>query len=233
MHTEVEGLIRILLIEPQTITRAGLRLLIESWPRLAVAGEAGACDEALAIAEKERPDIVIFEPDFGGENRVSLISELTVVASAARVIVLTSERNHEMQCAGIRLGALGLVLKNESPETLRTAIQKVHEGEMWIERSIAASVIAELRSEHTQKAEGGATRINALTAREREVAILISEGLNNQQIADRLYLSKATVRHHITSIFSKLDVSDRIGLLIYCYRNGLAKPPGRSDRSTS
>jgi DNA-binding NarL/FixJ family response regulator len=146
--------------------------------------------------------------------------------------MLTAESDNALHCISICHGAMGIILMNESVETLIKAIHKVHAGEMWIERSMTASVIAEMRSKRNlQSIEGKMSRDNALTAREREIISLIAEGLNNQQIADHLYLSKATVRHHITSIFSKLEVSDRIGLLIYSYRHGLVEPPRRANRS--
>lgn len=232
MYAKVDSSIRIMLIECQTILRAALRLLVESCPNFIVVGAVGPNDDAVGVAETEQPDIIILEPDLRCEDNTNLITELIDVASAARVILLTAEIDSEFHRTSIRQGAMGIVLMNEPVETLVKAIQKVHAGEMWIDRSMTARVITEMRSKRNlQCIEGEAGRNTGITAREREIITLIAEGLNNQQIADHLYLSKATVRHHITSIFSKVEVSDRIGLLIYSYRHGLVDPPRRSSRS--
>ena len=125
----------------------------------------------------------------------------------------------------MHLGAVGVVLKEKAPEVLIKAIEKVHEGEIWLDRAMVANVFsAASRFRDTRKNDPGGSQDRTLTEREREVIALVGEGLRNKQIADRLFISEGTVRNHLTTIFSKLEVSDRFELLIYSYRHSLAKP---------
>ena len=111
-------------------------------------------------------------------------------------------------------------------ETLLQAITKVRAGEVWLEPTMIARVLGDLtRPPPSPQTSSEATKIARLTEREREVITLVGEGLRNKHIAARLYISEATVRHHLTAIFAKLDVSDRFELAIYAYQHGLAKPP--------
>ncbi len=124
------------------------------------------------------------------------------------------------------LGAMGLVFKEKAAEVVIRAIERVHAGEVWFDRTLIGNVLTELsRASATKKLDPEATKITKLTEREREIAALIGEGLKNKQIANRLFISETTVRHHLTSVFDKLGVTDRLELIIYAYRHGLAKPP--------
>jgi DNA-binding NarL/FixJ family response regulator len=120
---------------------------------------------------------------------------------------------------------MGLVLKDKATEVLIKAIERVHAGEVWLDRSLTASVLSELSLAETRKSNPEADKVATLTGREREIVELVSQGLKNKQIAERLFISEATVRNHLTSILSKLDLSDRFELALYAYRHHLAKPP--------
>src|SRR5438874_2135180 len=127
--------IRILLIDDHRIVRAGLRMLIENQPELSVVGEAGSGEEALAIADREQPDIILLDLDLGGRDSLEFLPQLTTAAPEARVIVLTGLRDSDEHRRAIRLGASGIVLKDQACELLIKAIAKVHAGEAWIDRS--------------------------------------------------------------------------------------------------
>ena len=117
-------------------------------------------------------------------------------------------------------------MKEKAVETLLQAITKVRTGEVWLEPTMIARVLGDLtRPQPSPRISPEAAKIVKLTEREREVITLVGEGLRNKYIAERLYISEATVRHHLTAIFAKLGVSDRFELAIYAYQNGLAKPP--------
>lgn len=214
--------IRIVLIDNHTIVRSGMRLLIESHLGLKVVGEVGDRTEALAVAASEQPDVILFA--LNEEDDLDLIPELLAAAGQARVLVLTALRDSMVHQRAIRLGAMGLVLKDASPEMFLKAIEKVHTGEVWLNRSIMANVLARLVGVN-HEIDFEASKIATLTRREREIIALIGEGLKNKQIAAKLFISEATVRHHFTSIFDKLGVSDRLELVIYAYRYGLIKLP--------
>jgi len=198
-------------------------MLIESRAGITVVGEAGNGSEALAAAARTQPDIIVLDLDLGGESGLDCFPELRTVASTARVLVLTGVRDPELHRQAVRLGAMGLVLKEKAAEVLLQAIEKVHAGEVWLESTMIARVLGEMtRTRVSQPPDPEAAKIASLTEREREVVQLMSEGLRNKQIADRLGISETTVRHHLTSIFAKLGVTDRLELVIYTYRHDLA-----------
>jgi len=217
--------IRILLIEDHAIVRAGLRMLINSQPGMCVVGEAADRNDALLSAASMQPDIVLLDLDLGGQLSLDLIPGLLASARGARIILLTGVRDSAVHRQAVRLGAMGLVLKEKAVEVLFQAIEKVQAGEVWLERSLLAEVLGDLtRAREPQPEDRARAKQATLTEREREVIALIGEGLKNQQIAERLYISETTVRHHLTSIFNKLGLSDRLELLLYAYRHGLARP---------
>ena len=213
--------IRILLIDDHAILRGGLRMLLKSQGNFIVVGEAGNREEAIETSAREQPDIIVLDLDLGGGSGLDFLPQLFAAASAARVIVLTGVQDTAAYQQAIQLGAMGVVLKEEAPETLIKAIEKVHAGEMWLTRSMAQTLL----TPEPQEADPEIARIAKLTKRELEIITLVCEGSKNQQIADRLFISEGTVRNHLTVIFDKLGVSDRFELIVYAYRHGLAKPP--------
>jgi DNA-binding NarL/FixJ family response regulator len=218
--------IRVLIVDDHGIVRAGLHMLLESQPGITVVGEAATCAEALELATRAQPDVIVLDLDLGEENAIESIPALLSAAPEARILVLTGVRDPEAHREAVRLGAMGLVLKDKAAETLLQAITKVGAGEVWLEPTMVARVLSELtRPQTPQHISPEDAKIATLTEREREVITLVGEGLRNQQIAERLYLSQATVRHHLTAIFAKLGVADRFELAIYAYQHGLAKPP--------
>ena len=217
---------RVLIVDDHGIVRAGLRMLLESQPGLTVVGEAATCADALVLATREHPDVIILDLDLGGENAIESIPTLLSAAPEARILVLTGVRDPEAHREAVRYGAMGLVLKEKAAETLLQAITKVRAGEVWLEPSMIARVLGELtRPQTAPPTSPEAAKIATLTEREREVITLVGEGLRNKHIAERLYISEATVRHHLTAIFAKLEVADRFELAVYAYQHGLAKPP--------
>ena len=219
--------IHVLIVDDHAVVRSGLRMLIDNHPELRVAGEAATPAEALTLAAREQPDIILLDLDMAGDNGLDLLPKFHSTDKAARVIILTGVRDPEAHYRAMRLGAKGLVLKEKAAEIVIKAILKVHAGELWFDRSLMGSVITEMAySGGAQKRPNPeSAKIATLTEREREVIALIGEGLKNKQIASRLYISETTVRHHLTSIFDKLGTSDRLELVIYAYRHGLAASP--------
>ena len=201
-------------------------MLIESRSGLKVVGEAGNRAEALTVAAREQPDIILLDLDLRGVNALDFLPELFTAAEDARVIILTAVHDPEAYHRAMLLGAMGLVFKEKAAEVVIRAIERVHAGEVWFDRTLIGNVLTELsRASATKKLDPEAAKVSKLTEREREIAALIGEGLKNKQIANRLFISETTVRHHLTSVFDKLGVTDRLELIIYAYRHGLAKPP--------
>ena len=215
--------IRILLIDDHRVIRKGLRALLNEYPEFEVVGEAGSRAEALALVESARPKLALLDLDLGSTTSLDFLSEL--LAAGLQVLVLTGVRDQELHRQAIQLGAMGIVLKDHAAEILIEAIQKVSSGEVWLDRS---TLVGLLGATHRENTDPERVKINMLTERECEIIRLLAEGLRNKQIGERLFISEITVRHHLTSIFNKLAVSDRVELLIYAYRNGIVDAPTRS-----
>jgi two-component system nitrate/nitrite response regulator NarL len=202
-RTTMQTPIRIMIVDDHAVIRTGLRMLIEQDQTMTVVAMAGTPAEALALAESERPDIIILDLILGEEDGLDFLPELCKVGINSRV----------------------LVLKQQAAELLLKAIRKVHQGEVWIDRSMIGNVLMDVRSEKREEVNPEAVKIKALTARELEVIALVSEGLKNKIIGERLFISETTVTHHLSSIYSKLGVSDRLELVVFAFANSLAKKP--------
>jgi len=218
----MEKPIRILLVDNQTVVRSGVRRLLESRAELEVIGEVGIHADSIALATKEQPDLILIT--LNEDSDLDILPELLSSSEESRVLILTSIRDPNLHQRAVRLGATGVVLKDTPAEILFKAISKVYLGEVWLSRTTTANVLTRL-VRMNDELDAESKKISTLTQREREIVTLIGEGLKNKQIASRLFISEATVRHHFTSIFAKLDVSDRLELIIYAYRFGLIKPP--------
>lgn len=215
--------ITIMIVDDHVVIRSGLRMLIEHDQHMRVVAMAGNQAEALERAASETPDVIILDLLLGDDDGLSFLPELCEASPQSRVLVLTGVQNPDSHRRAIRRGAMGIVLKEHAADQLLKAIKKVYEGEVWIERSMMGSVIQELNKPAMVDPE--IAKIESLTDREREVIALVGEGLKNKQIGERLFISETTVTHHLSSVFAKLEVSDRLELIIYAIRHGLAKMP--------
>jgi DNA-binding NarL/FixJ family response regulator len=217
--------IRILLIDDHEMFRAGIRALLRDEPGVTVIGEAGNKSEALEAA-RSRPDIVLLDLDLAEDNALEFLPDLMHVADGAHVLVVTGVPDPDLHVRAVCLGAMGVVHKLEAPQQLLKAIRKVHGGEAWLSRSLVASAMRELhRVRKPAKADPDKVRIANLTSRELEVIRLIGEGRRNKTIGEQLFISEKTVRHYLTSIYGKLEVNDRLELMIFAYQHGLAQVP--------
>ena len=218
--------IRILLLDHQTLIRAGLRLILSSQADMQVVGEAGTLNEALAMIQCQKPEIILLGTNLTGGFGWEDIPEIIKCSNQARIILITNSDMAEISIQAVHRGVLGVVLKSQPPEVLIKAIQKVHAGEVWIERSLMANLITSMYRRYPPFAKGPELRrIAQLSDRERQIIQLIGRGWKNQQIANHLCISETTVRHHLTSVYSKLGVSDRLELLVLAQRCGLTEQP--------
>ena len=216
--------IQVLLIEDQPMISVALRQQLNSCSSLRVVSEA-APQDALALAERQQPDIILLDLLLPEGRILDCIPDLLAIAPGARAVVLTGLPDLALHRRALTQGALGLVHKEQPTEVLLHAIQQVHAGAVWIDCSLLASVLSELSPpEKNEETEAETAMIASLTPREREIVLLIGEGLKNKAIADRLCLSERTVHHHLTSIFHKLGTADRLELMIFAQHHGLLKP---------
>jgi len=228
--TEAPGLeqaIRVLLISDLLLERAGLLQILDA-SGIVLVGAEGTCEEAVRVAASERPDIILVDIDLRSEA-FRCIEELLLAAPGSRVIALSDRTRAADHPILVELGATGLVLKSEPPEVLIKAITKVHAGEVWLDRGHMAKVISRMVRRRREE-DREVAKMAALTPREHEIITLVGEGLKNGAIAQCLFVSEATVRNHLTSILSKLGLSDRFELAVYAFRQGLVQYPEAQDR---
>ena len=225
MNNSHVSVLKILVVADYPLVRAGLRMLLEHEPDMRVVAMTGDRNEALAVAARESPDLILIELDLPSEDVGTFLPELREAAKNARLLILTSNVDPEAHRQVVRLGAMGVVLKHQTPEVLIKAIRKVHAGEVWLDRTSMGNVLHEMTRKVPDPHDPDSPKIRSLTEREHQVIALIAEGLKNKQIAERLFISQTTVTHHLSSIFSKLEVSDRLELVIYAFGHKIARLP--------
>jgi two-component system nitrate/nitrite response regulator NarL len=213
--------IRIFIIEDHAIVRAGLRMLIENQPGMEVVAESAKATDALKVSVS--PDIILLDLDLGDQNGLDHLPALLATFAPAKVLVLTATPETETQMRAAASGARGIVMKEQAPEILVEAIRSVHSGEAWLGKSLMTALLNRLSRSNSDNAEKNPERekIALLTPREREIVSLIAKGLNGARMAQQLGISEATVRNHLTSILSKLELANKFELAVYAFNHGL------------
>ncbi len=204
--------IRVLVVDDHPIFRDGLCKLLAAEDDVTVVGQGRSGAECVALVEKLKPDVVLLDLKMPDQDGLEVLRGLAGLDTGARVIVLTASEDERDYVEAVRRGARGLVLKQMATARLLEGIRKVHRGELWINRRVAADVL---------KAAGQPVPGESLTAREKEVVKLVAQGFRNKEIAEKLSLSEQTVKNHLHAIFDKLGVSDRLELALYALHNRL------------
>jgi NarL family two-component system response regulator LiaR len=220
----VTGPIRVFIADDHAIVRKGLAALLATEADIAVVGEAADGREAVAGVARLRPDVVLMDLVMPEIDGIEAIRRITAASSDVGILVLTSFATDDKVFPAIKAGARGYLLKDSSPEELVRAIRQVHRGEASLHPSIARKVLQEL----SRGSQRPPTK-EPLTPREVEVLRLVARGLGNQQIADALSLSEATVRTHVSTILGKLHVATRTQAALYALREGLASLHDSAD----
>jgi two-component system nitrate/nitrite response regulator NarL len=216
--------IRIVLLENYALVRAGIRLIIERHPGMEVIGEAGNLVDGEEVISLQKPDIILFDLNLTEQISSGIIPRIIKASDTSRLILVTDINDSLINQQAVENGVMGVVFKTQPPETLIKAIEKVNAGEVWLERSMIANVLSRLsRNSKPKKINSEGDNIDELSAREKEIVRLIGQGFKNKKISSQLCISETTVRHHLTSIYSKLGVTDRLELLVFAHRNGLVK----------
>lgn len=220
--------IQVFLIDDHRSILWGLERLIESGtPAMKVVGSATSHTEALKLLDQAAPDVIVLDLDLGKENGLDAIPKLIAAGSKAKVLVLTGLRDKSVHDKAMLAGARGVVEKEASAQTILTAIAKVHEGQLWLDRAAAGRIFVEFsRKGAAQALDPEQQKISALTEREREIiaGIATNAGATARTIAEMLHISEHTLRNHLTSIYDKLDVANRLELFAYAHKHGLTKP---------
>jgi DNA-binding NarL/FixJ family response regulator len=221
--------VRVLLVDDEPLVRAGLAMLIDTEPDLTVIGEAADGLEAVAMAIRLRPDVVVMDvrmPKADGVHATrQLVGDDFIAGNGftAAVLILTTFNEDTAVYKALRAGASGFLLKNTAPHLLADAIRAVADGGAWLDPAVARHLLADFTA-HPEPALPEAPELDQLTVREREVLVLAAHGLTNSMIAAHLVVSEATVKTHMSRILYKLGVHDRSQAVAIAYRSGLVRP---------
>ena len=208
--------IRVLIVDDHAIVREGQMALIDTEPGMEVVGEAQDGFEAVEMANKLQPDVILMDLEMPRKGGIEAIGDVKVENPETRILVLTSYTEDEKVYAAIKAGAQGYLLKDSSPNEILAAIRQVHLGETFMNPSIAEKLMREI-----QKSSNLKPTVDPLTEREVEILKLVAQGLPNQEIAEKLVISERTVRTHVTNILSKLHLANRTQAALYALREGL------------
>lgn len=227
MGAETAAPIRVFLIDDHRSILWGLERLIESGtPPMKVVGSATNHAEALKSLDGTSPDVILLDIDLGKENGIDIIPKLIGAAASAKILVLTGLRDKSVHDKAVLAGARGVVEKEAPAQTILTAIEKVHEGQLWVDRSAASRIFVEFsRRGAPQAPDPEQHKIASLTERERQIVagIAADAGGTAKTIAGRLHISEHTLRNHLTAIYDKLGVANRLELFAYAHKHDLTQ----------
>ncbi|MDQ0146767.1 response regulator [Pseudarthrobacter niigatensis] len=217
-------MIRILLADDQNLIRAGFRALLDAEADMKVVAECGTGRDAVRLARQWQPDVVLMDirmPDGDGlEATRQILSDPALPGT--RVVMLTTFELDEYIAEAVRAGAAGFLVKDTEPAELLRAVRIVHDGDALLSPSVTRRIMAQL-ARHSRAAERPVA-LDRITDREREVLQLVGEGLNNAEIAGRLFITPLTAKTHVSRIMAKLMVRDRAQLVVLAYESGLVRP---------
>ena len=219
---------RVLLADDQDLVRAGLRLMVDSAPDLTVVGEAATGRQAIRLAKLERADVVLMDIRMPGVDGLEATRRISADDDLAgvKVIILTTFESDEYVYQAIRSGASGFLVKDTEPADLLQAVRVVARGDALLSPSVTRRLITDLAT-RPERPPPSDRALAGLTEREREVLALVAEGLSNDEIAGRLFLSPLTAKTHVSRIMTKMNARDRAQLVVIAYESGLVTPGGR------
>jgi DNA-binding NarL/FixJ family response regulator len=217
-------MIRVLLVDDQALVRAGFRALLDAQEDIEVVGEAVDGEEAVRLSRDHAPDVVLMDirmPGMDGLEATRIIVEDQTL-NAVRIVILTTFDLDEYVFEALRVGASGFLVKNTEPAELVYAVRAVAAGDALLSPGVTKRLVMEFATRSRQPRP--ATELDALTEREREVMALVAEGLSNAEIAERLVVSPATAKTHVSRAMVKLGARDRAQMVVLAYESGLARP---------
>ena len=217
-------MISVLLADDQALVRAGFRALLDDQEDIEVVGEAEEGEEAIKVTRELSPDVVLMDIRMPGLDGLAATRAITADErlSSVRIVILTTFELDEYVFEALRAGASGFLVKDTEPRELVRAVRAVADGEALLSPSVTRRLIAEFATRAKEPVRS--PELDHLTDREREVMTLVAEGLSNEEIAERLFVSPATAKTHVSRAMVKLNARDRAQLVVFAYESGLARP---------
>jgi DNA-binding NarL/FixJ family response regulator len=222
-------MIRVLIADDQGLIRMGLRKILEVEPDTEVVGEAADGAQAVEMATRLLPDVVLMDIRMPSVDGIEATRRLVRADPGIKVLMLTTFGLDTYVFDSLRAGASGFMLKDAPPEEIAAAVRIVAHGEALLAPSVTRSVIEQFARQPAPPPARPPAAVAALTPREREVLDLLAAGLSNPEICDRLFISDATAKTHVARILQKLSLRDRIQVVIYAYESGLIRPGSRAS----
>jgi DNA-binding NarL/FixJ family response regulator len=224
MAAETPSPIRVVLADDQALVRAGFRSLLDAQDDIEVVGEASSGDEAVRLASELSPNVVLMDIRMPGMDGLAATRAVAADVRMAdvRIVVLTTFGLDEYVFEAIRAGASGFLVKDTEPDELVQAVRVVAGGDALLSPSVTKQLLVEFASRAKEPIL--AAGLEELTDREREIVALVGEGLSNQEIAERLFVSPATAKTHVSRAMGKLGARDRAQLIVIAYESGLVRP---------
>jgi DNA-binding NarL/FixJ family response regulator len=215
---------RVLLADDQELMRMGFRMVMDTQSDLEIVGEASNGTEAVEATRNLSPDVVLMDVRMPELDGVEATRQIVSSNSSARIIILTTFDLDEYVYAALRAGASGFLLKDSPPGDLLSAIRAVASGDAVVAPSVTRRLLSSYAHRLPVPTAAEDERMDLLTAREREVLLEVARSLSNAEIAERLVLSEATVKSHVGRILAKLDLRDRVQIVVFAYETGLITP---------
>jgi DNA-binding NarL/FixJ family response regulator len=214
---------RVLIADDQALVRGGFRMILDAKGDIDVVGEAGDGEEAVALAARERPDVVLMDVRMPATDGIEATRRIVASGSAARIIVLTTYDADEYVFGALRAGASGFMLKDVRPPELVEAIRVVARGDALLAPSVTRRLLDRFAGTLPDRGDPS-PHLEELTAREVEVLRFVALALSNAEIANRLHLTEATVKTHVSAVLRKLGLRDRVQAVVFAYDVGLVRP---------
>jgi DNA-binding NarL/FixJ family response regulator len=215
--------IRIVLVDDQELVRTGFRMVLEAQPDMTVVGEAADGLAAIEFARAHTADVMVMDARMPRLDGVAATRQIRQAGDRPRVLMLTTFDLDEYAFAALKAGASGFLLKDVPPEELLFAIRAVHSGDAVVAPSTTRRLLDRFAPMLPASEARAAAELDELTERERQVLILVAQGLSNAELAKRLFVSEATVKTHVGRILAKLGLRDRVQAVVYAYENGLVR----------
>jgi DNA-binding NarL/FixJ family response regulator len=219
--------IRLLLVDDQPLMRAGFRMVLESQPNLEVVGEASDGRQAVSMAHALRPDVVLMDVRMPVMDGIEATRQIVADDLPSRILVLTTFDLDEYVFAALRAGASGFLLKDVPPHDLFSGIRAVAHGDAIVAPTVTRRLIDAFADQLPDPAAGTSpleVRLRRLTEREREVLVEVARGRSNAEVAQQLTVTEATVKTHVGRILDKLELRDRVQIVVFAYEVGIVRP---------